>query len=143
VDDVLMMEKDRYLKRIEPPDQEAWNRQIYQARVFSQLVANTDPNLGNFLITKNWTLWTIDFTRAFRAQKDLMDPRELTCIDPRFQQALKGLSEEAVKRDTGRYLGNWEVEGLLTRRDKIVEFFERKAAEQGEGKAFCQGRFEP
>jgi hypothetical protein len=143
VDDVLMMEKDRYLKRIEPPDQEAWNRQIYQARVFSQLVANTDPNLGNFLITKNWTLWTIDFTRAFRAQKDLMDPRELTCIDPRFQQALKGLSEEAVKRDTGRYLGNWEVEGLLARRDKIVEFFERKAAEQGEGKAFCQGRFEP
>jgi hypothetical protein len=141
VDDVLMMEKDRYLKRIEPPDQEAWNRQIYQARVFNQLIANTDPNLGNFLITKDWKLWTIDFSRAFRAHKDLMDPRELTCVDPRFQQALKSLSEEALKRETGRYLGDWEVEGLLARRDKIVEFFERKAAEQGEAKAFCQARF--
>lgn len=137
VDDVLMMEKDRYLKRIEPPDQDAWNRQIYQARVFNQLIANTDPNLGNFLITKGWKLWTIDFTRAFRAQKDLLDSRELTCVDPRLQQALKSLSEDSVKREVGSYLGNWETEGLLARRDKIVEFFERKAAEQGEEKAFC------
>lgn len=137
VDDVLMMEKDRYLKGIEPPDQEAWNRQIYQARVFNQLVANTDPNLGNFLITKDWKLWTIDFTRAFRSHKDLLDAKQLTCIDPRLHQALKTLDEGTVKREIGPYLSNWEMDGLLARRAKIVEFFDRKAAQEGADKAFC------
>ena len=140
VDDVLMMEKDRYLKKIEPPDQDAWNRQIYQARVFHQLIANTDPNLGNFLITKDWKLWTIDFTRAFRSQKELLDTGELVCIDPRFHEALKQWDDAAVKREIGRYLSNWEMDGLLARRGKVVEFFERKAAEQGREKAFCEVR---
>jgi len=137
VDNVLMMEKDRYLKRIEPPDQDAWNRQIYQARAFNQLIANSDPNLGNFVITKDWKLWMVDFTRAFRPHKEV-ETRELTCIDPQFHEALKKLDAESVKREMGRFLGNWEMEGLLARRDRIVEFFERKAAEQGKDKAFCE-----
>lgn len=136
VDDVLMMEKDRFLKGIDPPDRQAWNCQIYQARVFNQLVANTDPNLGNFLITKEWRLWSVDFTRAFRSQKELLDPKQLICIDPRFHEALKTLHEDAVKDEIGRYLSRWEMDGLLARRDKIVEFFDRKAAEQGD-EAFC------
>jgi hypothetical protein len=138
VDDVLMMEKDRYLKKIEPPDRDAWNRQIYQARVFDQLVANTDANLGNFLITKDWRLWTIDFTRAFRSHKELLDARQLVCIDPQFHEALRQLREDAVKREIGRYLSSWEMEGLLSRREKIVEYFDRKAAEQGRDKVFCE-----
>jgi hypothetical protein len=137
VDDVLMMEKDRYLKGIEPPNHDAWNRQIYQARVFNQLVANTDPNLGNFLITKDWRLWMVDFTRAFRAHKELRDSKELTCIDPRFYEALKNLSGESVKRETGKLLSDWEREGVLARREKIIQFFDAKAAEQGKDKAFC------
>jgi hypothetical protein len=140
VDDVLMMEKDRYLKGVEPPDKVAWNRQIYQARVFQQLIANSDPNLGNFLITKDWKLWTVDFTRAFRPHKEIANPKELDCIDPQFHAALKDLSEESVKREIGRYLSNWEMDGLLARRDKIVEFFDRKAAAQGRDEAFCEVR---
>jgi hypothetical protein len=110
---------------------------MYQARAFSQLVANTDPNLGNFLITKNWKLWAIDFTRAFRSHKNLLDRKQLTCIDPQFHEALKALGDDAVKREIGSLLSNWEMEGLLARRDKIVEFFDRKAAEEGAAQAFC------
>jgi hypothetical protein len=137
VDDVLMMEKDRYLKGIEPPDKEAWNRQIYQARVFNQLVANTDPNLGNFVITNDWKLWMVDFTRAFRAHRDLLDSDQLVCIDPKFQEALRGLSEESVKDELGRLLSRFELEGLLARRGKIIGFFDHKAAAQGRDQAFC------
>jgi hypothetical protein len=137
VDDVLMQEKDRFLKGIDPPDTDAWNRQMYQARVFNQLVANTDPNLGNFLITKNWKLWTIDFTRGFRTHKDLLDRKQLTCIDPRFHEALKTLTEESVRRELESLLSDWEMEGLLARRRKVVEFFDRKAAEQSQAQAFC------
>lgn len=140
VDDVLMQEKDRYLKRIDPPDTDAWNRQMYQARAFGQLVANTDPNLGNFLITKKWKLWTIDFTRGFRSSKDLLDRKQLTCIDPQFHEALKALNEDSVKREIGDLLSDWEMEGLLARREKIVQFFDRKAAEQGPAQAFCAVR---
>jgi hypothetical protein len=113
---------------------------MYQARAFGQLVANTDPNLGNFLITKKWKLWTIDFTRGFRSNKDLLDRKQLTCIDPQFHEALKTLNEDSVKREIGDLLSDWEMEGLLARREKIVQFFDRKAAEQGSAQAFCAVR---
>ncbi len=70
VDDVLMMERDRFLKKIQPPELTSWNDQMYQVRAFNALVYNTDPNLGNVLITKDWKLWMVDFTRAFRLYKN-------------------------------------------------------------------------
>jgi hypothetical protein len=66
VDNVQMMERERFQKKIEPPDSEDWNDQIYQARVFTEIVYNTDPNLGNLLITNDWKLRMFDFSRAFR-----------------------------------------------------------------------------
>ena len=38
VDNVIMMELDRWNKDIEPPNKEAWNHQMYQARLFNELV---------------------------------------------------------------------------------------------------------
>ena len=55
VDDVMMMEMERYKKKVKVPPQRnaAWNDQMYQVRVFNQLVFNNDPNLGNLLITND------------------------------------------------------------------------------------------
>jgi hypothetical protein len=66
VDDVMMDEMKRTNKKIDPPDRDIWNKQMYVVRVFDQLIYNTDRNLGNLLIDKNWRLWMIDHTRAFR-----------------------------------------------------------------------------
>ena len=76
-----MMELDRIKKKIEPPDQHLWNQQMYVVHVFDQLIYNTDSNLGNLLISKDWKIWMIDHTRAFRTMKELQNPENLSQCD--------------------------------------------------------------
>ena len=138
VDDVLMMELDRHRKKIEPPDSEDWNDQMYQVRVFNELVYNTDPNLGNVLITKDWRLRLIDFTRAFRLYKTLraednLGPR----IDRRVYEGLKSLNQETLTRELGSLLEKPQIEGILARRDKIVEHFDGLIASRTEAAVIC------
>jgi hypothetical protein len=56
VDDKMMDEVDRKKQGLEPPDKDAWNKQMYDVRVFDQLIYNTDRNLGNLVIDKQWRL---------------------------------------------------------------------------------------
>ena len=74
----MMDEQVRYNKKISPPAEvlERWNQQMQLLRLFDQLIANTDRNLGNLLIGNDWTIWAIDHTRAFRTQPDVEDARQ-------------------------------------------------------------------
>ena len=74
---VKMDEADRVAKKIVAPDTDKWNKQMYRIRVFDELVYDTDPNLTNVLIGEDWTVWRIDFSRAFRTSKDVRDPKDL------------------------------------------------------------------
>jgi hypothetical protein len=58
--DTMMDEEARRAKKMEPPDRDEWNHQMHRMRVFAQLVADTDRNLGNVLIDHEWKLWMID-----------------------------------------------------------------------------------
>ena len=40
----------------------------------TELVCDIDPNLTNVLIGEDWTIWRIDFSRAFLPSKDLREP---------------------------------------------------------------------
>ena len=62
----LMDESDRLKKKIEPPNATDWNNQMYRMRVFSSLLRDTDRNLTNVLVTPDWKVMMIDFSRAFR-----------------------------------------------------------------------------
>jgi hypothetical protein len=126
VDDVLMIELERYSKKIDPPDVEAWNQQLSIVRVFDQLIYNTDRNLGNLVIDKKWQVWMIDHTRAFRINNDLREPRNLTKCDRALLQKMRSLNQELLKRELGKHLTDGEIKSLLARRDKIVKFFEEK-----------------
>ncbi len=137
VDDVQMMEKDRFQKKKAPPDQERWNDQMYQVRVFNELVYNVDPNLGNLLITKEWGLVMIDFTRAFRLHKTLRSPKNLVRVDRRVYEGMKKLNQDDLQRAIGQYANNPEIQGLLARRDKIVGFFDKEIAAKGEAAVMC------
>src|SRR5215204_4709298 len=72
----LMDESDRLKKKIEPPNATDWNQQMYRMRVFSALTRDTDRNLTNVLITPEWKVMMIDFSRAFRLQPELLHPRD-------------------------------------------------------------------
>ena len=49
VDDVLMDEQERYRQKRQVPNTNDWNEQMWITRLFDQLIANVDRNLGNLL----------------------------------------------------------------------------------------------
>jgi hypothetical protein len=127
-----MLEADRLRRNLQPPDVESWNRQMYVARVFNQLIYNSDANLTNIVITPDWQLWLIDFTRAFRLSRDLENPKNLVQCDRKLLARLRELNKPLLQKRLKPYVGEVEIDGLLTRRDKIVAFFDREIAEKGE-----------
>jgi hypothetical protein len=132
VDGVQMTEGERLKKRIEVPNPGKWNEQMYRMRVFSQLVADTDRNVGNILIDADWNLWMIDFTRAFRRGRTLLTPGDLKKCDRQLLAKLRGLTAEDVAAATRPYIAGAEIEALLIRRDLIVALFDKLVAEKGD-----------
>jgi hypothetical protein len=126
VDDVMMDEGQRLQKKMEPPDVDAWNQQMQMVRLFDQLIANVDRNLGNLIITKTWRLWAIDHTRAFRTQPTLKTPGNIRRCDRQVFEKLKQLDMAALKQEVGAYLQKWDMESLLKRRDAIVAIIEKE-----------------
>lgn len=132
VDDVQMTEKQRYQKKIAPPDQAAWNRQIYCVRTFDELIYNFDRNLGNLVITKQWRIWMIDHTRAFLPYQKLKDAKRLVQCDRHLMAAMRGLTLEKAQEALSPYLDSLRIQGLMARRDAIIAHFEREIKQRGE-----------
>jgi hypothetical protein len=128
VDDFLMDEEARFNKKVSPPADklERWNQQMQMVRLFDQLIANTDRNLGNLIITNEWTLWAIDHTRAFRTHPTLKTPLNVTRGDREVFARLKQLDKQTVKQAVGNSLQGYEIDGLLKRRDAIVTIIEQR-----------------
>jgi hypothetical protein len=123
----------RHQQNLHPPDPDAWNKQMYKVRVFDQLIYDTDPNLTNVLITADWKIWRIDFTRAFRLQHDLRDPKDLVMCDRQLLEKLRQLDGDQVLEKTKPHLNKSEVKAVMARRDKIVNTFQKLVAQKGEG----------
>ena len=132
LDDVMMDEQERLRRKgkpelnlpFEPPDIELWNQQMQVVRLFDQLIANVDRNLGNLVITNDWRLWPIDHTRAFRTNRELKTPANVTRVDRNLLERMKALDKETLRRETGKYLTTFEIDALLARRDAIVKRIE-------------------
>ena len=124
VDEVVMDEGDRLKKKVTPPDYKTWNEQMQLVRMFDQLIYNIDRNMGNLLITKDWRVWAIDHTRAFRNHDQLKTPNNVTRCDRQVLERLKALNAETLKREVGDYLDQWQIKSLLARRDLIVKRIE-------------------
>src|SRR6266436_1563468 len=129
---VKMDEVERHKQGLTAPDPDAWNNQMYKIRVFDQLVSDNDPNLTNVLIGENWKIWRIDFSRAFRLNNDVKDPKNLVRCDRQLWEKLKTLDATTVTEKTNRYLTKDEVKAVMKRRDKIVAQFQKLIAEKGD-----------
>ena len=123
----------RHQQGLHAPDPDAWNKQMYKIRVFDQLIYDTDPNLTNVLITEDWKIWRIDFSRAFRQYNDLLSPKDLVMCDRQLLQKLKELKSDEVYERTRPHLNKGQVKSLMARRDKIVDIFQKLVAQKGEG----------
>ncbi len=129
---VKMDEKERIAQKVAVPDPDAWNNQMYKVRVLDQLVYDSDPNLTNVLITDDWKIWRVDFSRAFRLHKELQAVGDLSHCDRQLFAKLKALNQDELLEKTKHYLDKDEVKAVMARRDKIVEQFQKLIAEKGE-----------
>jgi hypothetical protein len=129
-----MMERDRVKAKTTPPDTDMWNAQVLAGRAFHELIADTDVNMTNLLITKDWRVWLIDFSRAFRTTRTLQEPERLTAVDRKLLASMKQLTKEGVRQKIQRWVSKDQVDAVLARRDLIVRIFEEKIAANGEAK---------
>ena len=129
---VKMDEADRLKQKIPVPDPDSWNKQMYRVRVLDQLVYDTDANLTNVQIGEDWKIYRIDFSRAFRLDKDLQAPKDLVQCDRQLFTKLKALDGNELAVRTKGFLTKQEVQAVMTRRDKIVDHFQKLIAEKGE-----------
>ena len=127
-------EEDRRKLNLQPPDENAWNKQMNRMWVFSQLVNDPDRNETNMLITEDWKLWMIDFSRAFRLETDPKNSEHLVMCDRQLLQKLRQLDAAQILERTKPHLTEKEVKAVMARRDWIVAHFERLIAEKGEEK---------
>jgi hypothetical protein len=120
IDDVLMDEMDKVKRKVQAPDTGYYSRQRVMMYVFDELISNTDRNQGNIIYTKDWRLWLIDHTRAFRKNTALKTPARLTRCDRQVFERLKALDRDTLKREVGKELDDGQIKSLLARRDAIV-----------------------
>jgi hypothetical protein len=133
VDEVMMNERGRLKLEARGPDPERTAMQTHVMRVFDELIANRDRNMGNLVWTNDWTMWMIDHTRAFRLDADLQRPSVLLRVERTLLERMRGLTLDAVTKSVGKSLMKQEIQALLKRRDAIVTLFDAKIAERGEG----------
>ena len=130
----LMDESERLKKKVQPPNPTDWNNQMYRMRVFSSLVRDTDRNLTNVLITHQWKVMMIDFSRAFRLQPELLHQKDLAKIDRKLLAKMESLSRDEVRQATKDFLTNSELDAMMKRRDSLVAHFRKLIGELGEEK---------
>jgi hypothetical protein len=134
----LMDESERLKKKIQPPNPAKWNEQMYRMRVFSALVRDTDRNLTNVLVTPEWKVMMIDFTRAFRLQAELPNLKDLQKMDRNLFAKLQALDREEVRKATGDFLTKFELDAMMQRRDLLVAHFKKLIADIGEEKVLYE-----
>jgi hypothetical protein len=124
IDDVLMDEGAKVKDNAQPPDRAYYGRQRVMMHLFDELISNTDRNQGNIVYTKDWRLWLIDHTRAFRKNSELKKPANITSCDRQVFERLKALDRDTLKTEVGKHLDDGQIKSLLARRDAIVKKLE-------------------
>jgi hypothetical protein len=127
-------EQMRRKEEVSPPDDKriAYTNQIHLSRLFEELVYDTDRNQTNTLISEDWQLYMVDFTRAFRrADAPAHLDRVQRCRRDVYEK-LQALTRQTVEKAVGDHLEPAAVQGLLARRDKIVEHLRALIQERGE-----------
>ena len=129
----LMDERRRRKENVRPRDVQAWNNDMYRMRVFASLVHDTDRNLGNVLVSPDWRVIMVDFTRAFRLHA-VIQSKDIERCDRGLLERLEALTSTALKQAIGEYLTGAESEAVIKRRDLIVAHVRGLIAERGEDK---------
>src|SRR5262252_6456413 len=131
LDDVMMDVVQLKQRNIQPPDLEAWNRQMDVVQVFDELVyGGRAPS--DLLITRDWQAWVIGPSQGFRPNPNIRNPANLVKCDRKLLARMRTLDKDVLTIKLGNWLTKEEIEALRARATKIVGFFDREIATKGE-----------
>ncbi len=133
---VQMSEKVRLDRSISPPDVVRWNQAMYKTRMWDNLIGNVDRNVGNVLITPDWTPVLIDHSRTFRRFGDLPEQKALSRFSRTLLAAFGKLDEQTLRTHLGKYLNGYQIKAILQRRDKIAALAKTMVEKNGESVLF-------
>ena len=131
IDDVMFDEATRIEKSQRPDEIAAWVAQKGRMSIFGALVHDTDRNRTNMLYTRDWKLYMVDFSRAFRLWGKLRAHNDLGRIEGQLFRRLRTLTTSEVEQALRPSLTPAEVSGVLKRRDLLVNYFEHLIAQRG------------
>jgi hypothetical protein len=107
----------------------SFTRQIIRAKMFDNLIANKDPNLGNWLVDEDWCLILIDHTRSFTNMNSLA--HKFDHVDAALWDRMKALDEPGLTAALSKWLTKNEIKGVLNNRDRLQKEIDKLVASKG------------
>ena len=117
-----------------PPMARRWAVQIMKAKMFDNVIANIDPNLGNWLKDDEWNLVLIDHSRSFTTTKNMT--HQIDHVARELWTKLLALDEPTLTNALGAWIGGNEIRAMLQRRDRMKEEFAKLVTQKGEAAVF-------
>ncbi len=133
-----LLESDRRIKNIEPPEPEKFKNTLGDLSVFENLTYSPsycgERELDDILIMdkEDWKVWRVDFSEAFPLSPELIPGCEITRCSKKLCQNLIKLEDKVIKAKLKHYLNDEEMSMLLKRKKLIIEKIKKLIAEKGE-----------
>lgn len=133
-----LLESDRRIKNIKPPEPEKFKNTLGDLSVFENLIYSPsycgERELDDILIMdkKDWKIWRVDFSEAFPLSPELIPGCEITRCSKKLYQHLTKLEDKVIKAKLKHYLNDEEMGMLLKRKKLIIEKIKKLIAEKGE-----------
>jgi hypothetical protein len=151
IDDTVTLKKKTEAGDALPAERRPeWNRAAYLERAFDSLIADSDRNANNILVTSDWRAILIDHSRAFRTDgpyaeglifgaRGLMRAADGSALPllplPRaFFERLKTLDFRTIKDAVKPYLTDREIRAALARAGLIAAEIAEAVRAGGEDK---------
>lgn len=134
IEDSLSEYERQTSNQIRPPDQESWENQVHNLRLFIQLTnqVNYQADLKSLLIDRDWQISKVGASyMAFRPDKGLATSPELTRFSEPLLTALRGLSRQSAKEALKDWLTGPEISAMLARKDAIIRLADRMTQTRG------------
>jgi hypothetical protein len=127
-----MSEAKRRERAIIPPDANKWADQLTKMAIFDALIYNTDRHPDNLLITDTFDIRLIDHSRSFRPNAELRNRNDLRRFPRSLIAKIEHLDKATVSKKLGDYLTLTQIDGLMKRRQLILDLVAELSKAQGE-----------
>ena len=104
--------------------------------VFDALIYNTDRHPDNLLISDTFEVRLIDHSRSFRPNAELRNKDDLSRVSRSLMTRIERLTKSEVTKKLGDYLTLTQIDGLMKRRQLLLDFVSEKSKESGENAVY-------